>query len=102
MLSRWIQTLLLAIVLLYAQQIATLHAMSHMYQGQKTQQEQDLPSVKACSQCIALAEIQSAVPAGHPPFAALLTHFAAYFIASTSPLVQIALGFSARAPPYSL
>jgi hypothetical protein len=98
-LSLSIQTWLFAFVLLFAQQTAALHALAHAFPAQATQQEQDLPAAKACSQCLALAEIQGALPMVHAPFVALLTGFSACSFVSSPTLVQIALGFSARAPP---
>jgi hypothetical protein len=98
-LPRWLQPLFLALALLFAQQTAILHAMSHTFQTSTTQQEQDLPSAKSCNQCIALTEIQSALPAAHPPFIALVAGFITYNFALHSSPAQLALGFSARAPP---
>jgi hypothetical protein len=98
-LPRWLQPLLFALVLLFAQQVAGLHAMSHAWQSPASQQEQDLPSAKSCSQCIALAEIQSALLPGHPPFVALTADFIVHSFALHTSTPQLALGFSARAPP---
>jgi hypothetical protein len=98
-LPRWLQPLLLTFVLLFAQQVASLHAMSHALQSQTTQEEQDLPNAKSCSQCIALADIQSALPPRNPPFVSSLAGFITGAFADSSALTPLALGFSARAPP---
>jgi hypothetical protein len=96
---RWLQPFLLALVLLFAQQMTSLHAMTHAVQSQTTQQEQDLPSAKVCSDCLALAEIQSALPSGHTPLLVSAADFIAHIFALQPASTQLALGFSARAPP---
>ncbi len=100
--TRRMQFFLLAFVLLFAQQVAVLHALSHTFTSPATQQEQDLPSAKTCSQCLALAEIQGAVPATPTPFVVARAGFVAAVFVPFSFLPQTALGFSARAPPVFL
>ncbi|MGB9150316.1 MAG: hypothetical protein WCB36_08720 [Burkholderiales bacterium] len=99
---RWLQIALFCVVLLFAQQAATTHAMAHAFQSQSGQQEQDPPSAKACSQCMALAEIQSAIPAGHAAFAALPLSFIGHRFSASSALQKYNRIFSARAPPVLL
>jgi hypothetical protein len=101
-LHRWLQPLFLALVLLFAQHSAALHALSHAFQGSGTQQEQHLPGAKACSQCMILAEIEGAVLPGHPPFVPLVSSFVTYYFTPSFSPLQLVLGFLARAPPYFL
>lgn len=93
---------LFSVVLLFAQQAATTHAMAHAFQSQAGQQEQDLPGARACSQCIALAEIQSVIPAGNAAFAALPVSFISHTFSASSALQKYNRIFSARAPPVFL
>jgi hypothetical protein len=56
---------LLALLLLLSQQLATMHAVSHIADARAhSTQEKQLPADQACSQCLAFAQIGSALT-GH-------------------------------------
>lgn len=62
MIQRWPLHLAIAIALLFAQQGAALHALSHLTEGVPTQsqQEKHLPHSPVCDKCVAYAGIGSA------------------------------------------
>ncbi len=99
--SRLLFPLWLAFVLLFAQQGAALHALSHFADGvpSQSQQEKHLPHSPACDKCVVYAGIGSAAPSSPPVFAAQET-------AAVLATVLFLLFFSAplysylsRAPP---
>lgn len=54
--------LLLAFLLLFAQQTAVVHALSHFGDNNASQEQQkNLPGEKACEKCAALAQLSGAV-----------------------------------------
>jgi hypothetical protein len=70
--SRLLFSLWLAFVLLFAQQGAALHALSHFADGVPAQSQQDkhLPHSPACDKCVVYAGIGGAAPSSPPVFAA--------------------------------
>lgn len=70
--SRLLFPLWLAFVLLFAQQGAALHALSHFADGvpAQSQQEKHLPHSPACDKCVVYAGIGSATASSPPVFAA--------------------------------
>ncbi|GAO37213.1 hypothetical protein SCT_2631 [Sulfuricella sp. T08] len=68
--SRLLFLLWLAFVLLFAQQGAVLHALSHFADGVPTQSQQDkhLPHSPACDKCVVYAGIGGAAPSSPPVF----------------------------------
>jgi len=70
--SRFLLSLWLAFALLFAQQGAALHAMSHLADGvpEQSQQEKHLPYSPACDKCVVYAGIGSAALPSPPIFAA--------------------------------
>lgn len=68
--SRLLFSLWLAFVLLFAQQGAALHALSHFADGvpAQSQQEKHLPHSPACDKCVVYAGIGSAAPSSPPVF----------------------------------
>lgn len=61
----------LAFALLFAQQGAALHALTHLAEGvpEQSQQEKHLPHSPACDKCVAYAGIGSAALSSPPIFA---------------------------------
>lgn len=68
---RWILFVWLAFALLFAQQGAALHALSHLADSvpAQSQQGKHLPHSPACDKCVAYAGIGSAAPSSPPMFA---------------------------------
>lgn len=69
--SRLLLSLWLAFALLFAQQGAALHALSHFADGvpAQSQQEKHLPHSPACDKCVAYAGIGGAASPSPPVFA---------------------------------
>lgn len=69
--SRLLFSLWLAFVLLFAQQGAALHALSHFADGvpAQSQQEKHLPHSPACDKCVVYAGIGGAALFSPPVFA---------------------------------
>jgi hypothetical protein len=68
--SRLLFSLWLAFVLLFAQQGAALHALSHLADSvpAQSQQEKHLPHSPACDKCVVYAGIGSAAPSSPSTF----------------------------------
>ena len=68
--SRLLFSLWLAFVLLFAQQGAALHALSHFADGvpAQSQQEKNLPHSPACDKCVVYAGIGGAAASSPPAF----------------------------------
>ena len=68
--SRLLLSLWLAFALLFAQQGAALHALSHLADSvpAQSQQEKHLPHSPACDKCVVYAGIGSAAPSSPPAF----------------------------------
>jgi len=68
--SRLLFSLWLAFALLFAQQGAALHALSHLADSvpAQSQQEKNLPHSPACDKCVVYAGIGSAAPSSPPAF----------------------------------
>lgn len=68
--SRLLFLLGLAFALLFAQQGAALHALSHFADGvpAQSQQEKHLPHSSSCDKCVVYAGIGSAAPSSPPVF----------------------------------
>jgi hypothetical protein len=63
---RWLLALLLLVSLLMSQQLAVVHAVSHIadarpHTSQHKQQNKQLPAEQSCAQCLAFAQIDSAL-----------------------------------------
>ena len=99
--TRFFYTLLLALALLFAQQGAALHALSHLADGvpEHSQQEKHLPHSPACDKCVAYAGVGSAA------FSAPFTfegQFIAGILAATVYLLVLSAplhAYRSRAPP---
>lgn len=92
---------LLALLLLFAQQQATLHWLSHAIEATQGDAKQAPPPNHACDECTALAALGGAMPApAVAPLPALAAEhqrpIAFQALESPSPL---RLGYRSRAPP---
>lgn len=93
--------LLLAFALLFAQQGAAIHALSHLGEplSSHSQQDKQLPHSPACDKCVVYAGVGTALASSAlaiPSAVARIPH-----LATTSPalLTQPARLYHARAPP---
>lgn len=93
--------LLLAFTLLFAQQGAVIHALSHLSEPLPTQSQQDkqLPHSPACDKCVVYAGVSTALASSELSFAATADQVP--YLAATPPalLSQPARLYRARAPP---
>ena len=91
-------SLLLAVLFIFAQQAAILHALSHDSRTQ-TQQDKHLPGGKVCEKCIVFAQFSAAVAAlgAHVPLCAGVQDF--LFQSDTGIRQQPAVAYLSRAPP---
>ena len=99
--SRQLLFLLLAFALLFAQQGAALHALSHVTEPlpSHSQQDKQLPHSPACEKCVVYAGIGSAVTASAlnlPPAAMAAAHLE---IEPSGCLPQSVRHYRSRAPP---
>jgi hypothetical protein len=93
--------LLLALTLLFAQQGAAIHALSHLSEplASTSQQDKHLPHSPACDKCVVYAGVGSAVAASSlniPAETVYLRHIATL---QTSLISQPVRLYLARAPP---
>jgi hypothetical protein len=98
MTSRWLLHLAFAFVLLFAQQGAVTHALTHL--AEHAGQEKHLPHSPACEQCVAYAGIGAAPAPAALVFAALL---AAGLLSAALPLWFFSVPrrfYRSRAPPF--
>jgi hypothetical protein len=90
---------LLVFALLFAQQGALTHSVSHILSEHS--QDQSLPHDKFCKKCEAYAQIGGAVSITPVHFDFSVSFEASYFHYSTSFRSLPFTAFAARAPPYS-
>ncbi|MDD5330748.1 MAG: hypothetical protein PHX38_12165 [Sulfuricella sp.] len=98
---RLLLPLWLAFVLLFAQQGAALHALSHLGDGvpAQSQQEKHVPHSPACDKCVVYAGIGGAAPSSPPVFG---VQEAAFFLAAALFLLVFSAplrSYQSRAPP---
>jgi len=99
--SRLLFPLWLAFALLFAQQGAALHALSHFADGvpAQSQQEKHLPHSPACDKCMVYAGIGSAAASSPPIFTAqettVILAAALFLLFFSTPLRT----YLSRAPP---
>jgi len=91
--------LLLVFALLFAQQGAVVHSISHVLAEQS--QDQSLPHDKHCDLCAAYAQIGSAIGASHVHFDFASSFEETLTTHSVSFRSTAFTAFAARAPPYS-
>lgn len=99
--SRPLLFLLLAFALLFAQQGAAVHAVSHLAGSMPghSQQDKQLPHSPACEKCVVYAGVGSAVAASGlnlPPASTAAAHFV---FEPADRLAQPCCHYLSRAPP---
>ena len=92
-------SLLLAFSLLFVQQGATLHKLSHVLAEQT--QDQSLPHDPQCELCAAYAQIGGAVGSSEVHFDFTMSCAATYERTHNDPHTITLAAFAARAPPRS-
>lgn len=99
MLNRSLYSLILAFALLFAQQGALWHAVSHTTSPTSSQQDQPLPHSEQCEKCVAFAHTGAAAPAASIHFA--LPQLASAIAQFDAPAALPALHrpYQSRAPP---
>jgi hypothetical protein len=99
--SRLLLSLWFTFALLFAQQGAALHALSHFADSvpSQSQQEKHLPHSPACDKCVVYAGIGSAAPSSPSAFAAqdsaVMLAAALFLLFFSAPLFS----YLSRAPP---
>ena len=90
---------LLALALLFAQQTATLHWLSHAVEATHAKASHQAPS-EHCDDCLALAGLGAAATSSMPVLPASFAQHALYALppVTTSP-AALRLAFHSRAPP---
>ncbi len=98
---RLLPFLLLAFALLFAQQGAAMHALSHLAEplSSHSQQDKQLPHSPACDKCVVYAGVGSAITSSSLNIPAEALHFRHVAPRRASILSQPARPYLARAPP---
>lgn len=99
--TRLLPFLLLAFALLFAQQGAAIHALSHLNgpQSNHSQQDKQLPHSPACDKCVVYAGVGAALASGAMAIPAAAAPTPRLAITPPVPLTQPARLYHARAPP---
>ncbi len=102
MINRSFLSLLFAVLLTFAQQLALTHPYEHTadWQQKSSSQKNTLPHADDCAKCIALAGVGSAIGSKSPIVDSLTAQFA--LTSATTPPVFSAhfQPYQSRAPPY--
>ena len=99
-LFRFLQPLLLAFVLLFAQQVGATHALHHALENLTQQQEdKQSPHSNTCEQCAAYAQLGSALSACFYNFIPLLVTSESFQHSTVSIRSIHILAAAARGPP---
>jgi hypothetical protein len=91
---------LLILLLLYAQQAAYAHAISHL--GKNAPANEQLAHSKLCDKCVGFEKIAGMAPASVPVLAGLELHFARQPQPVYGFTARTIAAFHSRAPPYFL
>ncbi len=93
--------LLLAFALLFAQQGAAIHALSHLSEPQPTSSQQDkqLPHSPACDKCVVYAGVGTALASSALAMPAAVARIPQLALIPSALLSQPARLYHARAPP---
>lgn len=99
--SRRLFFALLAFALLFAQQGAAVHALSHLAEPPPAHSQQDkhLPHSPACDKCVVYAGVGGAVAASGLNIPAETVHLRPIAAIQPSPLSRFSSLYLARAPP---
>lgn len=99
--SRTLLFLLLAFALLFAQQGAAIHALSHLNEPVPTHSQQDkqLPHSPACDKCVVYAGVGTALASSALAMPAAVAHIPHLALTPPALLLRPAPLYLARAPP---
>lgn len=97
--SRTLLFLLLAFALLFAQQGAAIHALSHLNEPTHSQQDKQLPHSPACDKCVVYAGVGTALAPGALAMPAAVAHIPHLALTPPALLSRPAPLYLARAPP---
>lgn len=99
--SQLLLFLLLAFALLFAQQGAAIHALSHLSEPlpSHSQQDKQLPHSPACDKCVVYAGIGNSLASCALAISAMAVHPPHFAFAPPALLSQPARLYRARAPP---
>jgi len=90
---------LLALALLFGQQQAALHWLSHAIEATHAKASQSTPA-EHCDECLALAGLGAGAPSATPALPASFAQHALVALRPAGPApVELRLGFHSRAPP---
>jgi hypothetical protein len=93
--------LLLIFALLFAQMGSLAHGISHILAKKSQDSEQSLPHDKYCDQCVAYAQIGSAIGSNGISISGSENFETLHFNEPDSCTSNTFVAFAARAPPYS-
>jgi hypothetical protein len=93
-------TSLLILLLLFAQQAAYAHAISHL--GKEPPANEQLAHSKLCDKCVGFEKISGVAPAGVPVLFSLVLVFAQPLDADYAFSPRTVAAFQSRAPPVFL
>jgi hypothetical protein len=88
---------LLILLLLFAQQAAYAHAISHL--GKEPPAKEQLAHGKLCDKCVSFEKVSGIAPAGVPVLVSLDVHFVQPLPARHSFRPHTVAAFHSRAPP---
>ena len=99
--SRLLLFLLLAFALLFAQQGAAIHALSHLTEPlpSHSQQDKQLPHSPACDKCVLYAGVGTALASSALAISAAVAHIPQLAFTPPALLSQPTRLYHARAPP---
>ena len=91
---------LLALALLFGQQQAALHWLSHAIEATQAKASQKPAPTEHCDECLALAGLGAGAPSATPALPASFAQHALVALRPAGPApVELRLGFHSRAPP---
>lgn len=99
MMNRTLYSLIVAFALLFAQQGALWHGVSHTTVPTNSQQDQSLPHSEQCAKCVAFAHIGAAAPAQPLHFVLPVRLSARIQFDVPAALPSLNLPYQSRAPP---
>ena len=99
MLKRTLYPLILAFALLFTQQAALCHGVSHTGPPTPSQQDQHLPHAEQCAKCLSFAHIGAAATATPHSFAVPLNTSSLVYLSVSAARSAQHLSYQSRAPP---
>ena len=99
MMNRTLYSLIVAFALLFVQQGALWHGVSHTTAPTNSQQDQSLPHSEQCEKCVAFAHTGAAVPAQPLHFVLPVRSIARIQFDVPAALPALNLPYQSRAPP---